>query len=171
MKLLKTSFLLAAAATATQLDATDFNLSWSGASFSNGASATGVLSIDVPNAPATPSIFGSMPSWVTGITITVTGATSGNGTWTKSDFSGVVFAAGGVVDYTQPLTGQSVISDINFFRNSVGAPNGTGPNTLTLASGERITRTSGPSGVTDVAAWLSSINNQNRIYQTGVTLA
>ena len=174
MKLLKTSFLLAAAATATQLDATDFNLSWSGASFSNGASATGVLSIDVPNAPAQPNIFGSMPAWVTGITITVTGATSGNGTWTKSDFSGIVFVASGAVDYTQPLSGQSVISDINFFRTSVGAPNGTGVNTLTLASGENIVRTSGPSGpsgVTDVAAWLSSINNQNRIYQTGVTLA
>ena len=170
MKLLKTSFLLAAAA-ASQLDAADFNLTWSGASFSNGASATGVLSIDVPNAPAQPFISGTIPSWVTGISITVTGATSGNGTWTKSDFWGVVFRANGPVDYTLPLVGQNVITDINFFASTTGAPNGINVNKLQLASGENIIRPTGPVGVTDFPAWMSSVNNQHRVHNAGVTLA
>jgi hypothetical protein len=29
----------------------------------------------------------------------------------------------------------------------------------------------GPNGVTDVVTWMSSINNQNRVYNAGVTLA
>jgi hypothetical protein len=43
MKLLKTSFLLAAAASATQLDATDYRVEWSGATYGNSASAIAMV--------------------------------------------------------------------------------------------------------------------------------
>jgi hypothetical protein len=175
MKSLKTAFLLAAAATATQLDATDFNLIWSGASFFNGASATGVLSIDVPNAPAQPNVNGVIPSWITGFTITVIGGTSGNGTWTKSDFSSMIFDVSAPFDYTQPIHGQLTgMDDLNFFSGTAGVPNGSMVNTLMIASGERITLTGGSvgnAGVPDKAAWMSSINGANRTYMIGSSLA
>ena len=176
MNTLKTAFLLAAAATATQLDATDFNLTWSGASFSNGASATGVLSIDRPNAPAQPNVTnGFIPSWITGFTITVIGGTSGNGTWTKSDFNDMFFFVSAPFDYTQPIHEQLTGGALNFFSGMVGAPSGRKGSTLEIASGERIALTGGSvannPGVADPAAWLSSINGQNRICTTGSTLA
>jgi hypothetical protein len=184
MKLLKTSLLLAAA-TATQLDAADFNLTWSGASFGNSATATGVITIDVPNAPAQPNIGGSIPSWVTGFTMTVSGASSGNGTYGLADLTSIIFGSSGItVDYSSELVGQgaglfSTTGDFNIFTafNS-GKPTGTSPNVIRSGgnmSGDYLRLTSfssgGPAGVVDFADWLSSVNNQHRTYNAGVTLA
>lgn len=52
-----------------------------------------------------------IPAWVTDLTITVSGATAGNGTWTLSDFTGtglgwLWYNAGIVYDFSQPLIGQ-----------------------------------------------------------------
>jgi hypothetical protein len=65
-----------------------FDLAWSGASFGNGATATGQIVLDIstlPNPQLTDGfdLIGSMNS----LSVTVTGATSGNGTWTKADLA------------------------------------------------------------------------------------
>ena len=186
MKLLKTSFLLAAAAAATQLDATDFNLTWSGASFSNAATASGVISLDLSTIPSTPTAnnINSIPSWITGLTVNVTGAGSGNGTFHLSDFRGIYFRSLGALDYTQELVGQnsgnfngSSSSDFNLFNigGTPGAPNGTSYCQLTPSGGflrmKLISFAPAFSGVSDIPAWLSSIDGQSRIYNTGSTLA
>ena len=185
MKLLKTSFLLAAAAAAAQLDATDFNLTWSGASFSNAATASGVISLDLSILTSTPNIHSSstMNSAVTGLTVTVLNAGSGSGTFVFSDFRGVLFYSNAAVDFNTDLVGQNgglfvTHDDFNIFKasGSPSAPNGTSPNVLTPSGGSLRMKLisfviAGPTGVSDIPAWLSSINNQNRIYQTGVTLA
>jgi hypothetical protein len=62
-----------------------YNLAWSGASFSNSASATGQITIDLTTLPNPNSDGGNMGSSIQSLTVTVTGANSGNGTWTLSD--------------------------------------------------------------------------------------
>ena len=182
MKLLKASFLLAAAATATQLDATDFKLSWSGASFGNAATATGVISLDLAILTSTPNIqsSSSMNSAVTGLTVTVLNAGPGSGTFVFSDFRGVLFYSNAAVDFNTDLVGQNgglfvTHDDFNIFRasGSPSAPNGTSPNVLTPYGGSLQMKlvSFALGGLSDIPAWLSSINGQNRIYQTGVTLA
>ena len=183
MKLLKASFLLAAA-TATQLDATDFKLSWSGASFGNAATATGVISLNMSTIPSTPAEnnTNAIPSWITGLTVNVAGAGSGNGTFHLSDFKGIYFRSLGTLDYSQELVGQNGgnfnggnTSDFNLFRTggSPGAPNGSSYCELTPSGGSLKMKlvSFALGGVSDVATWLSSINGQNRIYAAGTTLA
>ena len=185
MNTLKTAFLLAAAATATQLDATDFNLTWSGASFSNAATASGVISLDLSILTSTPNIVSSSPmnSAVTGLTVTVLNAGSGSGTFVFSDFSGVLLYSKAAVDFNTDLVGQNgglfvTQDDFNIFKasGSPSAPNGTSPNVLTPSGGSLQMKLitfviAGPTGVSDIPVWLSSINGQNRIYTTGSTLA
>jgi hypothetical protein len=182
---LKTAFLLAAAATATQLDATDFNLTWSGASFSNAATASGVISLDLSILTSTPNIVSpsTMNSAVTGLTVTVLNAGSGSGTFVFSDFSGVVLYSNAAVDFNTDLVGQNgglfvTQDDFNIFKasGSPSAPNGTNRNELTPSGGSLRMKLitfviAGPTGVVDIPVWLSSINGQNRIYAAGATLA
>jgi len=104
MKLLKASFLLAAAATATQLQATDFTLTYAAkaGSIESNASATGTIGIDtslIPN-PGSYDIgdaygfSGTLivpPAWLTSFTLTVSGITGAesnyNGTYTMADLT------------------------------------------------------------------------------------
>ena len=60
-----------------------FEITWSGASFGNTAAATAQITLDLDqvNNPGTTSGV----NWVREFTITVTGATTGNGTWSKMD--------------------------------------------------------------------------------------
>jgi uncharacterized protein with beta-barrel porin domain len=185
MKLLKASFLLAAAASATQLGAATYNVSWSNAALT--ATAVGTLDIDTSllvnggnNASGGP--------WLTGMSITITGAAPGmmggtNGTYTLSanNYAALNFSA--PVNLNTELVGQAGLSGgggmfasvLNVTLDSYNWHT-HGNNTLAndSSSGDLILRSfilAGPSGVADIPVWLSSINGQNRIYTTGSTLA
>jgi uncharacterized protein with beta-barrel porin domain len=160
MKLLKASFLLAAAATATQLDATDFRLEYSGAGYSNSVSAIAIIGLDIPNIADVS--FVTPPAWITSFTMTVTGAGAANGTYGLSDISQVYFRKSGTP------------SGFVFWATDNSKFIAAGPQRI-IFSGNQTRLISfapnGPSGVTDVAAWMSSIDNQNRVYTVGATLA
>ena len=63
-----------------------YNLAWSGAPFQNGASATGLITLDLttlpnPEANLATDIYADIQS----LTVSVTGAGAGNGTWTLAN--------------------------------------------------------------------------------------
>jgi hypothetical protein len=188
MKLLKTSFLLAAAAAAaSHADAAVYSLQWSGTSFGNTAVATGTIDLNVNTMPnPVNSGFGSMPSWVNSINVTVSGASSGNGSFTTTDFRGIVFNSSGfTLNLNTELVGQNgglftgSNGDFNIFSaaGSPTAPNGYNYNVIKTNgySGDQLQLISfslgGPSGVVDIPVWMSSVNNQHRVHNAGVTLA
>lgn len=86
-----------------------FDLAWSGQPYGNSAVATGQIAIDlttVPN-PGSYSDPSTLPSWVQSITVTVSGASEGNGTFTTSDFGGLYWdTVGATLDFSQELVGQ-----------------------------------------------------------------
>ena len=86
---------------------TTFLLDWSGAPFNNGASATGTITFAAG--------FPTNPGWAVygpgvellALDVTVSGAASGNGSFTLVDFSFVLFdTAGALLDMTTELVGQ-----------------------------------------------------------------
>ena len=96
-----------------------FDLLWSGASYGNTASATGVIVIDdtlLPN-PSFGYYFTNPGGiGIQSLSVTITGASSGNGTFTLPDFAFVAWDTNGVaLDLTQDLVGQP----------TAGAPWGT----------------------------------------------
>ncbi len=122
-----------------------FDVNWSGAPNGNSATATALIGIDTSDIP-NPGSYWGMPSWFDSITITISGATSGNGTFVKSDFSSIVWdTAGGTLDFDSELVGQptsgqpwasntsGTAGDFNIFRasGSPTAPEGTGPFQIT----------------------------------------
>ena len=179
MKSLKTAFLLAAAATATQLDATDFRLEYSGASFSNSASAIAIIGLDIPNIADVS--FVTPPAWITSFTMTVTGAGAANGTYGLSDINQVYFRKIGTLDFTTEILGQagfpnSLVTDKGFvfWATDNSKFSAVGPQRITFSGNQ--TRLisfapNGPTGVSDILAWVSSINGANRTYTIGSTLA
>jgi hypothetical protein len=172
MKLLKASFLLAAAATATQLDATDFRLEYSGASNANSARAVAIVGIDVPNIT---NQVGGIPSWITSLNMVVTGAGASNGTYGRADISDVFYVKQGTLDYTTEVVGQPGFTGFSFWATDTNKFSSTGSQGIYFGSGFFAQLISfapnGPTGVSDVASWMSSINDQNRIYTAGATLA
>src|SRR5271169_3440708 len=62
-----------------------YNLAWSGATFGNGATATGQITLDLTTLPNPGPTVYDMYNDISSLTITVVGASSGNGTWTKAD--------------------------------------------------------------------------------------
>jgi hypothetical protein len=176
MKLLKTSFLLAAAA-ATQLDATEFRLEYSGASHGNNARAIAIVGIDVPN--ITQGFWSPVPAWITSFSMTVTDAGAANGTYGITDIDRVYLSGTSSVDYTQEVMGQP---GVNFyftlwnFDNNIFFASGPRSIAFDRLNVNRQTELisfapNGPSGVVDFADWMSSVNNQNRVYAAGTTLA
>ncbi|MBI5761752.1 MAG: hypothetical protein HZA46_24845 [Planctomycetales bacterium] len=124
-----------------------FDLDWSGASFGNGATATGTLNIDAALL-SNPGF--SLDSPFSDFSITVSGATVGNGTFTSSggDFASIFLDIPGAIalDLTMELIGQATTfgpwgptggnGDFNFF--SFGnplAPTGVAPFTIETAAG------------------------------------
>ncbi|MEI6248878.1 MAG: autotransporter outer membrane beta-barrel domain-containing protein [Verrucomicrobiota bacterium] len=172
MKLLKTSFLLAAAATATQLDATDFNLTYTG-SGSAGGTATGIIGINTSIIPSNYS--GSTPAWITSFSLTVSGTTGGMGsinrTYNLSDIGYVQWGTAGSIDWTTNLIGQPNFQFLGLNMSYLHSHGSTLYDMMHMVQLDLTSFAPSFSGVTDVATWMSSINNQNRIYQTGVTLA
>ena len=175
-KTLKASFLLAAAA-CTQLDAANFNLTWSDTVNMSGASATGVIGLDLATIPAVPALVsGSIPSWITSFTMTITGAGSGNGTFTLADFSGFTFDSNGVtLDYTADLVAQLTTGSFNVLGSSPTAPNEGAPSAMTTSGVNSdwlvlMSFTPAPAGVPNIAAWMSSLNGSSRLYNAASTL-
>jgi hypothetical protein len=175
MKLLKTSLLLAAA-TATQLDAATYNVSWS-----NGVAttATGTLDIDTSllNNGGNNARNGA---WLTGMSITITGASVGfaggtNGTFTLSSSTNAQLIFSAPVNLNAEIVGQAGFSQLNVMIDS-GNWHSHGNSSLSndaMTPDLQLTSfiLAGPSGVSDFADWMSSVNNQNRVYNAGVTLA
>lgn len=112
-----------------------FNLQYSGASFGNTATATGQIDIDTFLLNA-----GSVSTNMTNsLTLTISGAASGNGTFTKSDFKSFFFFSPSPLDYSKELVGQPVnggifgvgtSGDFNLFTDNLNAPRGVGRFTL-----------------------------------------
>lgn len=117
-----------------------FQVDWSGAPNGNSAVATGLITIDdalLPN-PGNYLNSAALPTFILDLTVTVSGASSGNGTFTLSDFRGAYWNTfGGTLDLSQQLVGQAtsgqpwgttndnLSGDFNLFALTPSAPSGT----------------------------------------------
>lgn len=104
---LSCSAFLAAAATANAY--TTFYLQYSGVSHGNSAIATGTIVIDTDLLLNPGGLFEPLPlsPTVVGGSLTVSGATSGNGTFTLDDYSDWLWYTGGVaLNLSTELVGQ-----------------------------------------------------------------
>jgi hypothetical protein len=131
--LLTSLCLLFGAVSSASAAVTVFDIAYSGASFSNSAVATGQISIDtdlLPN-PGAGGFMAPFSPIVTALSLTVSGATSGNGTFGLADFSGGwVWDTGGLtLNLATQLVGQSGwgsgFGDFNLFSFDGSAPTGT----------------------------------------------
>ena len=86
-----------------------FEVRWSGLPHGNAASATAIVGIDTAAIP-NPGIYldlATQPAWLSSVTLTVTGAITGNGTFTLADFSGLSWHTGGAtLNFDLQLIGQ-----------------------------------------------------------------
>ena len=182
MKSLKTAFLLAAAATATQLDATTYTMQWSGATFGNGGSATGTMDLDITGKNLTRFDFFGLGTGLNSISITVSGTgTARDGTYSLAggQIWGVVFGAWNHgADLTQEMVAQGG-GTFNGWLHIQGTPsdvnsptdNGAIIDSSYLPLLKLTFLSAGPTGVADPLAWMSSITGANRTYTIGSTLA
>lgn len=164
--------------TATSTNATPitFNLTYSGASFNNAAVGAGYITFDdalLPNPQFSQTVFPLSPM-VLGISLTISGATSGNGTFGLHDFDYFYWNTNGAnLNFSQELVGQptndapwgtsdianpEIGGDFNLFGNGGTAPLGTWFFQLTtnMGGGDHMLLTSmTPSSVPEPATmWL-----------------
>ena len=185
--MLKASFLLAAAATATQLDATTFNLQWSGAAYGNAGTATAIMDLDLTGKNISNQVGFRSGNGLVSLSLTISGTgTSRDGSYTFSggDITYVRFGTSGQnLDLNQDMVAQGG----GTFSGWLHFTGGTAGDIVDPSIFGDVTRSNGitallkltffsagspaPSGVTDIAEWLSSVNNQNRVYNAGTTLA
>lgn len=142
----------AALVTTSHADMIDIQAEWSGASFSNGASASASFTLDTSlfNNPGFTSFSGaSFSNAFQNFQLTVSGASSGNGVFTASDFSTIFLnTAGGTLDFNSELVGQStpaglwgatafptVVGDFNLFSNGLSALSPEGTSIFSLRAG------------------------------------
>jgi hypothetical protein len=146
--------LLAMAAGQANADSV-FDLAWSGAALGNGATATGTITLNLADITNPGLTLQNSSPFVTDFSITVAGASSGNGTFNFADFNGsgtvggFYMITGGTLDFTSQLVGQSTpggpwgsthdstTGDFNIFSNfnDLSAPVGTTYFTLTTDGG------------------------------------
>ena len=116
-----------------------FTADWSGTSYANVASAVATFTLDVTAMDAAlnnntgGTYFGVLNGYISGLSMTVTGASSGNGTFTTSDFSDFYIQTSGPINFSSELGAQPNFGDFNFFSTD-GAPDGTATKTLTTAN-------------------------------------
>jgi hypothetical protein len=120
-----------------------YALTWSGASFGNKAIATGLMTLDLTTLP-NPSGVVDIYNDIASLTVTVSGAKSGNGIFTKADLIFTYWWTGGATLNMltelvgQPTTGNpwgtpdAISGDFNLFFNSPG-PFGTWYFTMTTS--------------------------------------
>ncbi len=165
--------------TTSHADLIDIQAEWSGSSFANGASALATFTLDTSllNNPGFASFSGaSFSNAFQNFQLTVSGASSGNGVFTASDFSMIFLnTAGGTLDFNSELVGQStpgglwgatafptVVGDFNLFSNGLSAltPSGSSIFSLLSGGGERIQLTSfkpatpSPVAVPETSTWV-----------------
>ena len=133
-------------ATSAAAASRDFTIRWTS---SGSASAKGTMTIDDavflnPGANNSDTI-----PWVTSFSVTITGAASGNGTFTLADFSNIrLDTHGGTLDLARPLIGQNngglfdpvghsgTGGDFNVFKGTTAsAPDGTNYGEMTTNGG------------------------------------
>lgn len=138
------SLLVLGAPAIADAASTLYRLEWSGASLSNTATAVGMMSIDLAVWPTNLMFNGTLAdAGITDITLTITGATTGNGVFQMADFNTIIFDSRGVtLDMTRELVGQATGGDpfgtpgmgdggdFNLFGAGTGDPTGTSPFTL-----------------------------------------
>jgi uncharacterized delta-60 repeat protein len=91
-----------------------FEVTWSGASYSNSATATAQITFD-PSLIQNPGTT-TGTAWVRGFSITVSGAPEGNGTWSKSDIHSFRLLTGSTaLDFTRELVGQNGWATVSGF--------------------------------------------------------
>jgi hypothetical protein len=124
-----------------------FDLAWSGASFGNDAVATGRITIDTDSINRDYVTIGFPDARVSSLSLTISGANRGNGTFDASDFIFMAVWAPTALDFSRELVGQanaggghwgattSRDGDFNLFANNAAAPEGTWYFTLTTADG------------------------------------
>ncbi len=156
MKLLRCALvvgLLVLSATAYADTFQTYNLAWSGATFGNSSTATGQITLDLTTLPNPGGPAFDMYNDIASLTVTVVGATSGNGTWTRADLCAcsalgtfTYWDTGGVaLNMNQQLVGQPTLGnpwgtpdgisgDFNFFFTN-GGPLGTFFFTMTSDGG------------------------------------
>jgi hypothetical protein len=117
-----------------------YDVKWSGQSFGNSATAEATITIDLtllPNPQFGEDVLSLSPI-VTALTLTVTGANAGNGTFGLNDFFEFFWGtSGATLDMNQQLVGQAipgggtwggcdtgVCGDFNVFGNNASAPTG-----------------------------------------------
>jgi hypothetical protein len=106
---------------------TTFDLDWSGASFGNSAVASGFITVDESVFPGGST---SLPSpFVTALQLTISGASSGNGTFTLTDFNSLRFytpSTSDHLDLSQNLIGQTLSSGCAYGTSVGSCGNGNG---------------------------------------------
>ena len=99
-----------------------YDLAWSGATFGNNATATGQINLDLTTLPNPGGPGYDMYNDIASLTVTVVGASSGNGTWTKADlnpgFRSFWWTGGVALNMNQQLVGQATLG------NPWGTPDG-----------------------------------------------
>ncbi|WP_411827882.1 hypothetical protein [Luteolibacter sp. AS25] len=100
----------------------------------SGSSATAHVTISMDTSSLTGDFILLGTSHLESITMTVSGAVSGNGTFTKSDFNNFSFRSTQALDFTREIVGQNGFADFNFFGASP-APNGSVEFTLKADGG------------------------------------
>ena len=156
MKMWKYLLMISVLALAVSANADVFqtyDLTWSGVSFGNNATATGQITLDLTTLPNPGGPAYDMYPDIASMTLTVSGAISGNGTWTRSDLAPISNlgtytywdTGGATLDMNQQLVGQpttgspwgtpdGISGDFNFFFTN-GGPIGTFYFTLTSDGG------------------------------------
>src|SRR5262249_55004380 len=94
-----------------------FELNYSGASFGNSATAVGTISFDdtaLPNVATAIANASSADLGVTAFSITVSGASAGNGTFGLADVTNWVWVLTDSLNFSQNLVGQAGFEDFNW---------------------------------------------------------
>ena len=98
------------------------DITWSGASFGNNATATGFITFDNASLPQNSVSGNHLPdAAITNLGITISGASSGNGTFNLSDFTAITFWAPSPLDLSKQLIGQTLTNGSTYGTSS---PNG-----------------------------------------------
>jgi PEP-CTERM motif len=99
-----------------------YDLAWSGTPFGNSANATGTITLDLSLINNPGETDQNIVPFVTNFSITVTGASSGNGTFGFSDYIGSPTLDGFYI-----ITDRPGVTPLDFSRQLVGQPTGFGP--------------------------------------------
>ena len=178
MKLLKTSLLLAAAA--TRLDAADYIATWN---LTNGNVAKAIIGVDPSyfNPAGLNEFYGSSDPKLTRLDLSVTNS-SQQVVW-SADKSALTYMRWNPSGKNLGVNSTNVYYNgyVDFYLGAsagtfqIGYMNGVIGVVHTPAGDNFYSPfffdTFGPSGVVDFADWMSSVNNQNRVYAAGTTLA